>query len=282
MYDVNFLLANGVDVNKSLELFGDMDTYNQSVGEFIVSAEEKRARLSKAKNDKDMSSYANYTHSLNSDASYFGFTKLAEMAKTQEEKAKSGDVLYIFDHCQELIVEMEKSINIIKQYISGASAETAPAPATPAPAATPQAAPAQVTYDSADAYLEKTILVVDDSSIVRNFVKRIFSETYNIGAAENGEEAINIIKSNMGNDNIMAILLDLNMPKVSGFAVLDFMKENNLFSKMPVSIISGDSSKDTIDKAFTYPIVDMLGKPFKEGDVKSVIEKTIYLKGTNS
>ena len=34
MYDVNFLVSNGVDVNKSLELFGDIDTYNETVGEF--------------------------------------------------------------------------------------------------------------------------------------------------------------------------------------------------------------------------------------------------------
>ena len=74
-------------------------------------------------------------------------------------------------------------------------------------------------------YTQKTILVVDDSNIIRNFVKRIFSEKYNVGTAENGEEAINIIKANLNNDYIETILLDLNMPKVDGFAVLDFMRE---------------------------------------------------------
>ena len=68
------------------------------------------------------------------------------------------------------------------------------------------------------------------------------------------------------------------MPKVDGFAVLNFMRENNLFSKIPVSIISGDSSKETIDKAFTYQIVDMLSKPFSEQSVKMVIEKTLIYK----
>ena len=82
----------------------------------------------------------------------------------------------------------------------------------------------------------------------------------------------------MNNENIVAILLDLNMTHVDGFAVLDFMKENNLLKQMPVSIISGDSSKETIDRAFTYGIVDMLGKPFNNNDVKSVIEKTMFYK----
>ena len=68
------------------------------------------------------------------------------------------------------------------------------------------------------------------------------------------------------------------MPKVDGFAVLDYINENQLFNKIPVSIISGDCSKDTIAKAFGYPIVDMLAKPFTETDIKHVVEKTIYFK----
>ncbi len=290
MYDVNFLISNGVDVNKSLELFGDIDTYNETVGEFLVSAKEKIAKLQKYKDDKDMPNYAIYVHSLKSDAKYFGFTKLADLAYDQELKSKEGDMFYIYEHYQELIDEVERTINIVKKYISPESEVTsneqvptsttpapaaAPAPATPAPAAP---LPTSSNIEPAEVYSQKTILVVDDSNIIRNFVKRIFSEKYNIGMAKDGEEALNIIKANASNENIVAILLDLNMPKVDGFAVLTYMNEHQLFSSMPVSIISGDSSKDTINKAFTYPIIDMLGKPFTEADVKRVIEKTMYFK----
>lgn len=290
MYDVNFLISNGVDVNKSLELFGDIDTYNETVGEFLVSAKEKIAKLQKYKDDKDMPNYAIYVHSLKSDAKYFGFTKLADLAYDQELKSKEGDMFYIYEHYQELIDEVERTINIVKKYISPESEVTsneqvptsttpapaaAPAPVTPAPAAP---LPTSSNVEPAEVYSQKTILVVDDSNIIRNFVKRIFSEKYNIGMAKDGEEALNIIKANASNENIVAILLDLNMPKVDGFAVLTYMNEHQLFNSMPVSIISGDSSKDTINKAFTYPIIDMLGKPFTEADVKRVIEKTMYFK----
>lgn len=290
MYDVNFLISNGVDVNKSLELFGDIDTYNETVGEFLVSAKEKIAKLQKYKDDKDMPNYAIYVHSLKSDAKYFGFTKLADLAYDQELKSKEGDMFYIYEHYQELIDEVERTINIVKKYISPESEVTsneqvptsttpapaaAPAPVTPAPAAP---LPTSSNIEPAEVYSQKTILVVDDSNIIRNFVKRIFSEKYNIGMAKDGDEALNIIKANASNENIVAILLDLNMPKVDGFAVLTYMNEHQLFNSMPVSIISGDSSKDTINKAFTYPIIDMLGKPFTEADVKRVIEKTMYFK----
>lgn len=290
MYDVNFLISNGVDVNKSLELFGDIDTYNETVGEFLVSAKEKIAKLQKYKDDKDMPNYAIYVHSLKSDAKYFGFTKLADLAYDQELKSKEGDMFYIYEHYQELIDEVERTINIVKKYISPESEVTSneqvPTSTTPAPAAVPvpvtpaPAAPLPTSsnIEPAEVYSQKTILVVDDSNIIRNFVKRIFSEKYNIGMAKDGDEALNIIKANASNENIVAILLDLNMPKVDGFAVLTYMNEHQLFDSMPVSIISGDSSKDTINKAFTYPIIDMLGKPFTEADVKRVIEKTMYFK----
>lgn len=290
MYDVNFLISNGVDVNKSLELFGDIDTYNETVGEFLVSAKEKIAKLQKYKDDKDMPNYAIYVHSLKSDAKYFGFTKLADLAYDQELKSKEGDMFYIYEHYQELIDEVERTINIVKKYISPESEVTSneqvPTSTTPAPAAVPvpvtpaPAAPLPTSsnVEPAEVYSQKTILVVDDSNIIRNFVKRIFSEKYNIGMAKDGDEALNIIKANASNENIVAILLDLNMPKVDGFAVLTYMNEHQLFNSMPVSIISGDSSKDTINKAFTYPIIDMLGKPFTEADVKRVIEKTMYFK----
>ena len=290
MYDVNFLISNGVDVNKSLELFGDIDTYNETVGEFLVSAKEKIAKLQKYKDDKDMPNYAIYVHSLKSDAKYFGFTKLADLAYDQELKSKEGDMFYIYEHYQELIDEVERTINIVKKYISPESEVTSneqvPTSTTPAPAAVPvpvtpaPAAPLPTSsnVEPAEVYSQKTILVVDDSNIIRNFVKRIFSEKYNIGMAKDGDEALNIIKANASNENIVAILLDLNMPKVDGFAVLTYMNEHQLFDSMPVSIISGDSSKDTINKAFTYPIIDMLGKPFTEADVKRVIEKTMYFK----
>ena len=121
-------------------------------------------------------------------------------------------------------------------------------------------------------------MVVDDSNIIRNFTKKIFEGQYEVGTAKNGQEAIDIIEVNKGNGNIVAILLDLNMPKVDGFEVLKYIENSDLFEEMPVSIITGDSSKETIDKAYKYPIVDMLGKPFTENDVKRIVEKTISYK----
>ena len=272
MRDIKFLEDNGVDVKKSLELFGDSNTYNETIGEFLVGIHTKINQLIKCLNGKDMANYAIYVHSMKSDAKYFGFTKLAEMAYEHELKSKDGDFSYISTHINDLINETNKTILLIQDYMNGTDDNNEVREEV---ASTPREEELGEVYD------KKTILVVDDSNIIRNFVKRIFSDRYNVGTAENGEEAINTIKANKNNDFIETILLDLNMPKVDGFAVLDFMKENNLLSKIPVSIISGDSSKETIDRAYTYQIVDMLEKPFNDQSIKMVIEKTLMVKEMN-
>lgn len=279
MKDINFLTSKGVDIKSSLELFGDIDTYNKTLGEFIFSAPEKLQKLENYKNSKDMGNYTIYVHSLMSDSKYFGFNELSVVASNHEIKSRMGDVLYIQQNFPSLQNAVSNAVAIANEYLNdtppaGAVAQAAVGGvAAPAPQAAQQAAPT-----GGEVYAGKTILVVDDSNIIRNFVKRIFSDKYNVGSAKNGQEAINIIYANKDNDFISAILLDLNMPGVDGFAVLEYMKENDLFSKIPVSIISGDSSRDTIDKAFTYTIVDMLGKPFTENDVKRILEKTILYK----
>lgn len=120
----------------------------------------------------------------------------------------------------------------------------------------------------------KKILVADDSKIISNIVERAFQGEYEVLVAANGKEAIDIIKNDVS-DEIVGVLLDLNMPVVDGFAVLDYFKENNLFARIPVSIITGDVQKERIDKAFSYGIVDVLAKPFTFENVRGEVEKLI-------
>ena len=260
MKSINFLKNKGVDIDGSLNLFGDVETYNTTIGEFLVGIHNKIKILVNSLQSRDMANYAIYAHSMKSDAYNFGFRKLGDLAYEHETKSKAGDVYYISEHINDLITETNNTIVLIQEYMNG--------------------------VDNGEALIEnenlefdtKTILVVDDSNIVRNFVKRIFSEKYNVAMAKDGKEAIDIINANSDTDFVEAILLDLNMPGVDGFGVLEYMRQNNLLKKMPVSIISGDSSKETIDRAFTYEIVDMVTKPFNDSNIKSVVEKTIYYK----
>ena len=120
----------------------------------------------------------------------------------------------------------------------------------------------------------EAILVVDDSNLVANFIKKIFDDKYEVLIASDGARAIELV-SGPNADKIKGMLLDLNMPNVNGFAVLEYFKNNNLFVKIPVSIITGNDTKDQVEQAFNYPIVDLLSKPFNERDIRRIIEKTV-------
>ena len=68
MKDVNFLINNGVNVQKSLELFGDMETYNDTLETFLTDVEDKLSKIKSYKEISDMANYAILVHSLKSDA----------------------------------------------------------------------------------------------------------------------------------------------------------------------------------------------------------------------
>ena len=133
-------------------------------------------------------------------------------------------------------------------------------------------------------YKKQSILIVDDSAIIRNSLKRIFQDEFNIIIAKDGKEAVDILNkdvlsNNYDNtkDNIAGVLLDLIMPNYDGFYVLDWLKTNRLFNRIPVAIISGDETKETRRKVYQYDIVDMLEKPFNTDNIRRRISKIVNL-----
>ena len=253
MKNVNILRANGVNIDKSLELFGDIETYNETLATFLSEIDEKIANIKKYKEVADMANYAILVHSLKSDAKYFGFDKLAELSYQHELESKANNIYYIYEHFDELMNEIYRVLNIVRRYFGQEP----------------------IKREVTNLFVkDKAILVVDDSNVISSFIKKIFNDVYDVIIAKDGVEALTIVQTN---GRIVAMLLDLNMPNVNGFQVLEYFEANNLFDKIPVSIITGLGNEDFIKKAREYPIVDILRKPFNERDIKTVVEKTVKI-----
>ncbi len=253
--DVNILKNNGVNIDKALELFGDMETYNETLQTFLQEIDEKLSNIAKYKEIADMANYAILVHSLKSDAKYFGFDRLAEMSYQHELESKANHIYFVYENYDSLMQEARRIVALVKQYFG----QEVIIPAT-----------------SVNQVKDKKILVVDDSDVISGFIKRVFNDSYDVVVAKDGAMAINYLT---GSENFCAMLLDLNMPNVNGFVVLQYMKNNDLFSKVPVSIITGVGDDAIISQAFMFPIKDVLRKPFNERDVKMVVEKTIAEEG---
>lgn len=269
MKDVKILTVHGVDVAKGLELLGDMDMYNSILSDFLNNYQDRMAKIEEYKTICDMPNYAIEVHSLKSDSKYLGFTRLAEIAYQHELSSKNGDLNSVTANYQNLISEANRIYEVAKLYMEGSSEEEQ---GNKENSVDNEESVQMITKEEV-MLSTKAILVADDSSIIRSFISDIFHDQYDILMASNGKEVIDIATSNQ--DHIAALLLDLNMPSMDGFEVLEYFKEHNLFEKIPVSIISGVNDKNSIDKAFKYPIVDMLNKPFNKDNVKLVVEKTI-------
>ena len=116
VYDRSYLEKNGVDVNKALEMLGDMDMYNATIHDFISEVEDKWHRLEVALQDGKMEDYAIDVHSLKSDCKYLGFMSLADIAYQHELKSKENNYEYVKEHFEELREEYNKVLDIAKTY----------------------------------------------------------------------------------------------------------------------------------------------------------------------
>ena len=123
--------------------------------------------------------------------------------------------------------------------------------------------------------LRNKIIIADDSPVITNFFSKIFRNEFEVIVAHNGKEVIDIVNQYM-NDSLVGLFLDLQMPVMNGFEVLDYFKEHDLFKVVPVSIISGEDTEEGIKRAMSYQgVIDMIQKPFDATSIRAIVDKTV-------
>lgn len=123
--------------------------------------------------------------------------------------------------------------------------------------------------------MSNTVLVVDDMEINRDILTEILNEEYRVETAEDGQRALEMIEERQ--DELAVVLLDLMMPEVDGFAVLKVMQEKGWIERIPVLIISGETSVKAERKCFDYHISDFIRKPFDNALVKKRVRNVVNL-----
>lgn len=111
-----YLQENGVNLDISLEILGDMDMYNETIKDFVDIAETKFEKIKFYKHENDLENYAIEAHSLKSDAQHLGFTDLAELAYQHEIKSKSKDKKFIDKYFSTLEKEYLRVLEVVKKY----------------------------------------------------------------------------------------------------------------------------------------------------------------------
>lgn len=129
--------------------------------------------------------------------------------------------------------------------------------------------------DSAEAKERQQILIVDDSQINCEILAEILKDEYRILEAANGEECINLLKQY--GTGIALLLLDINMPVMDGFEVLDLMNRKHWIEDIPVIMISSEDSASYVRRAYEMGASDYISRPFDVQVVHQRVSNTIKL-----
>ena len=121
LIDENYLLENGVNYKKGIELLGDLETYNDMLSDWFKESQNKFEQLKLFKLRHDMPNYAIAVHALKSDSKYFGFDKLAELSYNHEMKSKENNQDYVLNNFHELELEFFRISNVVETYLKSRS-----------------------------------------------------------------------------------------------------------------------------------------------------------------
>lgn len=122
---------------------------------------------------------------------------------------------------------------------------------------------------------KSNVLIVDDAPINRELLEYILQDRYQVYQAENGAQAIEMIESQERIYRLM--LLDIQMPVMDGFDVLEYLSKKKLLKDLPVIVISGDSSDSAVLHAYKLGAVDYFSKPFSPEIVLNRVHNILSL-----
>lgn len=121
----------------------------------------------------------------------------------------------------------------------------------------------------------RRVLVVDDAEINREILCNMLSDDYAVDMAADGEEALDILQKNRA--DTAAILLDLHMPRMDGFAVIDALKDSGWLQKIPVLIISSEHAMEIENRCLEMGVSDFIHKPFEASIVRNRVNNVVEL-----
>ena len=120
----------------------------------------------------------------------------------------------------------------------------------------------------------QTILIVDDAEMNRMMLSDMLGDQYDYVEAADGREALRILEKNVAID---LILLDINMPEMNGFEVLEEMNRYHWIQEIPVIMITAEESVESMEHAYSLGVTDYIPRPFNVYIVRRRVENTLNL-----
>jgi CheY-like chemotaxis protein len=119
---------------------------------------------------------------------------------------------------------------------------------------------------------KKRILICDDDpAILRVLEVNLEIEGYQVLAAQNGEEAVEVATKELPD----LVILDIMMPRLDGYQACEKLKANDATRDIPVVFLSATAQQSDIQRGKDYGVADYLTKPFDPMDLLGVVERLL-------
>lgn len=117
----------------------------------------------------------------------------------------------------------------------------------------------------------KTILIAEDSAIIRNMVKSGLIDAYRVLEAEDGQKGLEVALKN----SVDLFLLDLNMPVRDGFGLLEDLRKQPQFAKTPIIMLTTEARDDFKQRGKLYGATGWVVKPVEPPRLRALIDKIL-------
>lgn len=124
----------------------------------------------------------------------------------------------------------------------------------------------------------RKLLIAEDQPVNQKILQTILQEEYNLVFANNGREALDLLLRE--GTQISAVLLDLIMPEMDGYAVLQAMQKDTILSGIPVIVMTQENRESEELRSLSLGAYDFLTKPYRPEIIKRRIDKAITLRET--
>lgn len=216
---------------------GEEEFYRQMLVSYLES--DKRENLAEAFGKEDTENYRILVHAIKSTSLTIGAVALSEQAKALEAAAKENNWEYIRRNHEKLM----EDYNILRERIDGAL---------------------NGKNELENIRVEKEgekefrILLVDDDSMNLAIGERMLGGRFDVICAKSGQEAIELLKTLRPE----LIMLDIHMPGMSGFEVMDWLKKQEELKEIPVVFLTADNDRDVEIQGLKKGAKEYIRKPF--------------------
>ena len=187
--------------------------------------------------EEDWENYRILVHALKSTSLSIGAVRLSEQAKALEMAAKEKNISYIKENHEKMMADYQNLLTGLNEIVGQTKQE-------------------KTIAENGEDY--PSILVVDDDVMNLQIAEKMLMDGFKVYSADSGEKALDFLKSQIPD----LILLDIHMPDMNGFEVLERMKADSVYREIPVIFLTADDDRDTEVKGFLAGALDFITKPF--------------------